>query len=77
MDVLGNKRVGPDSWDFETHAEGPAGKIEFSAKMLINEPSGNIFAQSQNVGMGWDPKKLWGTQYMISVSYTHLRAHET
>ena len=32
MDVLGNKRVAPDSWDFETHAEGPAGKIEFSAK---------------------------------------------
>ena len=55
MDVLGNKRVAPDSWEFETHAEGPAGKIEFSAKMLINEPSGNIFAQSQNVGMGWDP----------------------
>ena len=38
MDVLGNKRVAPDSWEFETHAEGPAGKIEFSAKMLINEP---------------------------------------
>ena len=50
MDVLGNKRVAPDSWEFETHAEGPAGKIEFSAKMLINEPSGNIFAQSQMSG---------------------------
>ena len=58
MDVLGNKRVAPNSWDFETHAEGPAEKIEFSAKMLINEPSGNIFAQSQNVGMGWDPKVM-------------------
>ena len=38
MDVLGNKKVAPDSWDFETHVEGPAGKIEFSAKMLTNEP---------------------------------------
>ena len=76
MDVLGNKRVAPDSWDFETHAEGPAGKIEFSAKMLINEPSGNIFAQSQNVGMGWDPKKLWGTQYMILSTMGGMRSDD-
>ena len=76
MDVLGNKKVAPDSWDFETHAEGPAGKIEFSAKMLTNEPSGNIFAQSQNVGMGWDPKKLWGTQYMILSTMGGMRSDD-
>lgn len=76
MDVLGNKRVAPNSWDFETHAEGPDGKIEFSPEMLINEPSGNIFAQSQNVGMGWDPKSLWGTQYMILSTMGGMRSDD-
>lgn len=65
MDIYGDSKLNNNSWDFSTHAEGPKGKIEFTPEQLINEPSGNLFAQSQNTGMGWDPKKLWGTQYMI------------
>ena len=65
MDILGESKLNNDSWDFLTHAEGPKGKIEFTPEQLISEPSGNLFAQSQNTGMGWDPKKLWGTQFMI------------
>ena len=76
MDILGNKKFNKKSWDFSTHAKGPSGKIEFTPKQLISEPSGNLFAQSQNAGMGWDPKKLWGTQYMILSTLGGMRGND-
>ena len=60
MDVLGNKRVAPDSWDFETHAEGPAGKIEFSAKVQSSKLS-NFFILNSEFGLEATnvEKKVW------------------
>ncbi|MBH59989.1 MAG: YjhG/YagF family D-xylonate dehydratase [Dehalococcoidia bacterium] len=76
MDILGESKLNDNSWDFLTHAEGPKGKIEFTHEQLISEPSGNLFAQSQNTGMGWDPKKLWGTQFMILSTLGGMRSDD-
>ena len=76
MDILGESKLNNNSWDFLTHAEGPKGKIEFTPEQLISEPSGNLFAQSQNTGMGWDPKKLWGTQFMILSTLGGMRGDD-
>ena len=76
MDILGDKKFDDTSWEFSTHAKGPSGKIEFTPEQLASEPSGNLFAQSQNAGMGWDPKKLWGTQYMILSTLGGMRGND-
>ena len=76
MDIFGDKKFQEDSWNFDTHASGPKGKIEFTPEQLTSEPSGNLFAQSQNTGMGWDPKKLWGTQFMILSTLGGMRGED-
>ena len=53
------------NYRIQTHAEGPKGKIPFTAEMLINEPSGNHFGLTQNAGMGWNPQELLRKQFLI------------
>lgn len=48
-----------------THASGPQGKLPFTREMLLDAPSGELFRLSQNVGMGWDPTKLTGKEFLI------------
>jgi dihydroxyacid dehydratase/phosphogluconate dehydratase len=74
--VVPNKKIKPSFIDIieggtesnyriQTHAEGPKGKIPFTAEILINEPSGNHFGLTQNAGMGWNPKELLRKQFLI------------
>jgi putative YjhG/YagF family dehydratase len=42
--------------------------------MLREEPSGNLFGLTQNVGMGWGPGQLGGPQYVIISTLGGLRA---
>jgi xylonate dehydratase len=42
--------------------------------MLLNQPSGNLFGLSQNVGMGWDPARLLGPEVLILSTHGGLRA---
>jgi xylonate dehydratase len=44
--------------------------------MLLNQPSGNLFGLSQNVGMGWDPKHLLGPEILILSTHGGLRAED-
>jgi len=53
------------NYRIKTHAEGPKGKIPFTAEILINEPSGNHFGLTQNAGMGWNPQELLRKQFLI------------
>ncbi len=46
-------------------AAGPAGALPFTEQMLLEEPSGNLFAWSQNVGMGWEPEELTRPQVLL------------
>ncbi|WP_433975457.1 YjhG/YagF family D-xylonate dehydratase [Tunturiibacter lichenicola] len=70
-----------ESSDFElsavaTHAPGPSGFLPITPEMLLNQPSGNLFGLSQNVGMGWDPKHLLGPEILILSTHGGLRAED-
>ena len=45
--------------------DGPAGRLPLTADQLREEPSGNLFGLTQNVGMGWSPAALGGPEYVI------------
>jgi putative YjhG/YagF family dehydratase len=45
--------------------EGPAGRLPLTPAMLREEPSGNLFGLTQDVGMGWAPTDLGGPQVVI------------
>jgi xylonate dehydratase len=53
--------------------EGPAGQLPLTPEMLREEPSGNLFGLTQNVGMGWSPSQLTGSQYVIVSTLGGLR----
>jgi xylonate dehydratase len=55
-------------------AEGPNGKLPLTEDMLLNEPSGNLFALTQNVGMGWNPEEVGRSQYLILSTHGGMRA---
>ena len=57
-----------------TRAAGPAGALPLTHEMLLHEPSGNLFAWSQNVGMGWDPDELNRPQVLILSTQGGIRA---
>ncbi len=56
--------------------EGPAGRLPLTADMLREEPSGNVFGLTQNVGMGWSPAALEGPQYVIVSTHGGLRSED-
>jgi putative YjhG/YagF family dehydratase len=55
----------PDSWTIETAGSGPAGRLPLTPEMLREQPSGDIFALTQNAGMGWDPRELLRPQFLL------------
>ena len=54
--------------------DAPAGQLPISAEQLLNEPSGNLFGMTQNVGMGWRPEDVGRPQYLIISTQGGLRA---
>jgi len=44
--------------------------------MLINQPSGNVFGLSLNVGMGWAADQLGGPQVLILSTHGGTRADD-
>ena len=55
---------------------GPAGRLPLTPDMLREEPSGNVFGLTQNVGMGWSPTALEGPQYVIVSTHGGLRGED-
>ncbi len=56
--------------------EGPPGSLPIDAEQLLNEPSGNLFAMTQNVAMGWRPEDVGRAQYLIMSTQGGLRAED-
>jgi len=54
-----------DLYNVRTKAPGPIGELPLTAEMLIERPSGDIFALSQNAGMGWNPRNLNRREFLI------------
>lgn len=66
----------PDLYDIQTAAPGPAGSLPLTPEMLIERPSGDIFALSQNAGMGWAPNKLGAKEFLILSTQGGIRAED-
>lgn len=52
-------------YQVQTRAAGPAGSLPLTPEMLVERPSGDIFALSQNAGMGWNPAFLNRREFLI------------
>ena len=55
----------PGIFEVQTEALGPKGKVPINPELLLNSPSGNLFAFSQNAGMGWKPSELGRKEFLI------------
>jgi xylonate dehydratase len=64
----------PNLFEVPTHAAGPAGSLPFTETMLRERPSGDLFGWTQNAGMGWDPARLGGREFLILSTHGGLRA---
>ncbi len=55
----------PQPDELKTSAPGPAGKLPLSDEILTSWNSGDLFGLTQSVGMGFDPRRVLGDQYLI------------
>ncbi|MEM8530102.1 MAG: dihydroxy-acid dehydratase, partial [Chloroflexota bacterium] len=70
-DILGDKQpVG----EVRLVGNAPDGTLPLSEEQLLNEPSGNLFAMTQNAAMGWQPADVGRPQYLIVSTQGGLRA---
>ena len=63
-------------YEVVTHGPGPAGRLPLSAEMLRNRPSGDAFGMTEDAGMGWEPSRLAGPQYVMLSTLGGLRAED-
>lgn len=61
-------------YEISTHARGPGGSLPITAEMLLERPSGDLFGLTQDAGMGWDPAKLSGPEFLILSTHGGIRA---
>ena len=65
-----------DAYTLATSSAGPAGALPLSPDMLRHAPSGDLFGWTQNVGMGWNPNRLGGKEFLILSTHGGLRADD-
>jgi putative YjhG/YagF family dehydratase len=63
-----------DLYSIPTHARGPIGRLPLDAEYLRTAPSGHVFGLSQDAGMGWNPDKLRGKEFLILSTQGGVRA---
>ena len=56
--------------------DSPGGRLPLTGDMLLNEPSGNLFGLTQNVGMGWDPAEANRPAYLLMSTLGGLRGED-
>lgn len=66
----------PAVYDIVTTTHGPAGKLPLTDELLRHSPSGDLFGWTQNVGMGWNPARLGGKEFLILSTHGGLRAED-
>jgi xylonate dehydratase len=54
-----------DIYAVATKAAGPRGELPLTPETLLERPSGDVFALSQNAGMGWNPNELDRREYLL------------
>jgi len=63
-----------DIYSVRSSAKGPAGELTLDEETIISSPSGDIFAYSQNAGMGWNPAHLGRPEFLIISTLGGIRA---
>ena len=63
----------PSVYEIRTRAAGPGGKLPLTEEQLRESPSGDLFGWTQNVGMGWEPGRLGGREFLILSTAGGLR----
>ncbi|QDV46168.1 L-arabonate dehydratase [Stieleria neptunia] len=66
----------PDPDSLVTHADGPAGTLPLTDDILRTWSSGDLFGLTQSVGMGFDPRRVLGDQYLILSTQGGLREND-
>jgi putative YjhG/YagF family dehydratase len=66
----------PAVYDLLTTTPGPAGRLPLTDDLLRHAPSGELFGWTQNVGMGWNPERLGGKEFLILSTHGGLRAED-
>ncbi|HLJ46673.1 MAG TPA: YjhG/YagF family D-xylonate dehydratase [Bryobacteraceae bacterium] len=61
-------------FDVHTRAPGPAGTLPITPEMLLHRPSGDLFGLTQDAGMGWNPARLRGKEFLILSTHGGIRA---
>ena len=64
---------GADLYDVPSRGAGPSGALPITEDMLRTRPSGDLFGLTQDAGMGWDPAKLGGAEFLILSTHGGLR----
>ena len=63
-----------DVYSVRSRATGPSGELPLDEELVISSPSGDIFAFSQNAGMGWNPAHLGRTEFLVISTLGGIRA---
>ena len=66
----------PAVYDIVSTQRGPVGKLPLTDDLLRHAPSGDLFGWTQNVGMGWNPDRLGGKEFLILSTHGGLRAED-
>lgn len=61
-------------YTLRTTARGPDGRLPLTAEQLAAMSSGDLFGWTQNAGMGWDPRRLGGREFLILSTQGGVRA---
>ena len=64
----------PTLFDVQSKAPGPRGILPVTPEMLLQRPSGDLFGWTQNAGMGWDPARMAGPEFLILSTHGGIRA---
>lgn len=64
----------PGIYSLRTRMPGPPGRLPVTAEDLRAATSGHLFGLTQNAGMGWDPRKLLGKEFLILSTQGGIRA---
>ncbi|MEZ5219547.1 MAG: YjhG/YagF family D-xylonate dehydratase [Ilumatobacteraceae bacterium] len=67
--------VAPDElYDLYSTAEGPSGRLPLTARRLRDSSSGDVFGWTQNVAMGWSPRRLGAREFLLLSTKGGVRA---
>jgi len=61
-------------YTLRTTAPGPDGRLPLTSEQLKGMRSGDLFGWTQNAGMGWDPRRLGGKEFLILSTQGGIRA---